>query len=131
MSLDRILVVCDDALTSKALQMLLASEGYEVRCTARAGRAWELLRAHPPQLLVVDAQLPEMAGLGLARRVKSDPGTRGIRVVVMTDNSSESHERAVLACGADRCVVTPVPASSLLFVLASQLRDGVLVPVPS
>jgi CheY-like chemotaxis protein len=129
MSMDRVLVVCDDASTSQTLQLLLAGAGYEVRCTASTDRALALSRSFGPRLLLVDAELPESGGLELVRRVKSDPVTRAIVVVVLTPNPSESHERQVLAVGADRCVLTPVLGPNLLFALSSQLGTTDAPPV--
>jgi DNA-binding response OmpR family regulator len=107
----RILLVEDDAASSRAISEMLEIEGYEVRAVANGADAIDILRVFTPDAVVVDLQLPVMDGRSFIelyrRRVRP-----AASVVVM---SGRSDGRAIAqSIGADGYVAKPVEMDVLL-----------------
>jgi DNA-binding response OmpR family regulator len=80
----RILVVDDDPADRMLLKRLLGSQGYDVREVADGESALAELRRDPPDLVILDILLPGVDGYDVCRRLKGDPRTRLIPVVMIT-----------------------------------------------
>jgi DNA-binding response OmpR family regulator len=80
----RILVVDDEPEIRGLLLRTLGARGYEVETASDGAEALEQVRRNPPALVLLDAMLPKVHGFEVARRLRSDPATRGIPVVMMT-----------------------------------------------
>jgi len=80
----RILVVDDDRLIVTIIESVLKKEGYEVY-TARNGKeGLEKAREVKPNLMILDIMMPEMDGYEVCHRLKRDPDTADIAVMVLT-----------------------------------------------
>ncbi|HVV73081.1 MAG TPA: helix-turn-helix domain-containing protein [Verrucomicrobiae bacterium] len=66
-----------------------------------------------PRVLLLDLNLPKVPGMEVLRRVKADPRTRGIRVVVLTISRKDEHIAQALRLGAEAYIVKPVDFQSL------------------
>jgi CheY-like chemotaxis protein len=80
----RILVVDDEPEIRGLLLRALSARGYDVETAADGAEALEQVRRSPPALVLLDAMLPKVHGFEVARRLRSDPATRGVPVVMMT-----------------------------------------------
>jgi signal transduction histidine kinase len=80
----RLLVVESDPVQRKMARNVLRARGFEVVESARAEQALELLGDQRIDLVLVDTELPGMGGAELVRRIKGDPRTRELPVVVLT-----------------------------------------------
>ncbi|RKG58154.1 hybrid sensor histidine kinase/response regulator [Corallococcus sp. AB011P] len=99
----RILVVDDSPLTRELVANLLEAVGYDTLRAADGPSALEqLVQDGPPvELVVTDLEMPEMDGVELTRRLKSDPARRGLPVVILTTRGGEADRARGLAAGAD------------------------------
>ena len=100
------MLVVDDQFTVRELQRsILEAAGYRV-VTANDGRdALQRLTADADiDLVVTDLEMPEMGGLELLRRVRSDEALASLPVVVVTSRSGEDDRRRGLEAGADAYV---------------------------
>ena len=79
-----ILIVEDNASNMKLASLLLEGEGYQILQAGDAETGIRLARETVPDLILMDVHLPGMDGLAAARLLKSDPSTRGIRIVALT-----------------------------------------------
>ncbi|HEY7525876.1 MAG TPA: response regulator [Candidatus Limnocylindria bacterium] len=77
-------MVEDDALTQRLLAELIASRGLEPVPFSRLSSARRALREHPPQVMVVDDDLPDGQGAELVRELRADPRLRSVRVLFCT-----------------------------------------------
>ena len=96
-----ILVVEDDAGVAGVLQKHLEREGYYCQVVISGEKALTSIREHAPSLVLLDRVLPGMSGDEVVRRLKADPRTPAIPVIMLTGKAAESDELVGLALGAD------------------------------
>lgn len=80
----KILLVDDDPDLLVVLRAALSRAGYEVACAADGEEALEKVRSELPDLIVLDLMMPKLDGYSVHRKLKEDPRTAGIPVVVLT-----------------------------------------------
>jgi CheY-like chemotaxis protein len=120
-----ILVVEDDAANREYATAVLTSEGFEIEAVESAEQALGLIRRRTPDLILMDIQLPGMDGLELTRRLKADPATEPIPIVVMTGQTMPIHQRAAMAAGCAGFIGKPATPAAL----ASEVRTHITGPV--
>jgi signal transduction histidine kinase/CheY-like chemotaxis protein len=114
----RVLVVDDDAAVRRYLETVLTEGGYAV-ATARSGaEALKLAASWKPGCITMDLRMPGMDGREAIRRLRAEPATRDIPVMVLTVASSR--ERA--ASGADAVLAKPVDEEALLAAVRNLLE---------
>jgi CheY-like chemotaxis protein len=92
----RILLVEDDEIVRRAVQMVLEWEGYQVDCAANGQEALDLLRAgQRPGLILLDVMMPVLDGEEFRREQKRDPNLASIPVIVVSAASFASAVDAV------------------------------------
>jgi two-component system, OmpR family, response regulator MprA len=102
-----ILIVDDDPAITTLLKMSFELEGHVVMTAASGAEALELARHIHPAAMVVDVMMPEMDGLELVRRLRSNPTTSDIPIVCCSARSLAGDVEAGLAAGADDYVTKP------------------------
>ena len=123
MSVGRIiLIVEDDIDVGATIQRQLEREGYNCECAADGERALASVHHHVPDLILLDRGLPGLPGDEVVRRLKSDPRTRAIPVIMLTGKADESDELVGLALGADDYVSKPFSFKVLHARIVAQLR---------
>jgi putative two-component system response regulator len=105
----RILVVEDQPMIARLLKGLLAAEGYEVACAEDGLKAMEQIALQPPDLIFLDLNLPRMSGYDVCRRMKQDPDTRLIPIVILTGEDPHEARLKVWELGADEFISKPIP----------------------
>ena len=117
-----VLVVDDDPVIAKFLAHLLARDGCRVAVARTGDDALARVAANPPDLVLLDLRMPGMGGLEVCRRLKADPATRLIPVLVLT--GEDPSEARVLAweAGADEYLTKPVRAADVAARVRSLLR---------
>ena len=118
----RILVADDDWLNRDLLANYLTASGCEVVAAADGESALEAIREQPPDLALVDVQMPRMDGLALCRALKSSPATRFVPVIIVTALDTEDEELKAIEAGADDFITKPYKSVILLTRVRSLLR---------
>jgi CheY-like chemotaxis protein len=96
----RILLVEDDRFLRKAAEAMLRRHGFTV-CTAADGEeALQRVQAETPDLMLLDLIMPKMQGFEVLRRMKQNPATKQIPVVVLSNLGQESDVQQALQGGA-------------------------------
>ena len=108
MSGETILIVDDNEPNLKLFSFLLSGRDYEVKTAMSAAQALEVLQQIIPHLILLDIQLPDIDGLELTRRLKSDPRTSGICIVAVTAYAMKGDEERAMAAGADGYISKPI-----------------------
>src|SRR5262245_50280863 len=109
-----LLIVDDDPSVRAALNALLQDQGYKVIAAADGREAQDRLRDTPPDLCVLDYDMPRVNGLELCRSIKADPDTRLLPVIMLTGLSPEEEKLKALDAGVDEFLSKPVQPAELL-----------------
>ena len=118
----RLLVVDDDPHVIHMFSVLLRDEGFEVLTGSQGADAVTKARADSPDLILLDVQLPDLDGYEATRRLKSDPVTRGIPVILITGHDDPQNKVRGLEAGADEFLAKPLDRAELLVRIRSMLR---------
>ena len=121
MPADGILVVDDHAANLKLVQVLLESEGYELRTAMDAQEALAVLRDFHPRIILMDIQLPGMDGLSLTKLLKADPKTSDIIIIALTAYAMKGDDQKARDAGCDGYIPKPIDTRSLPKVVAQYL----------
>ena len=108
----KVLVVDDNPINLELMTILLESDGFEVEAVEDAETTLQRVRQNPPDLLVVDVQLPGMSGLDLLREVRSDPRTQDLCAIVVTSYAMSSDEDMAYEAGCDGYIRKPIDTRS-------------------
>jgi class 3 adenylate cyclase len=118
----RILVADDDWLNRDLLKAYLSTSGCEVTTAVDGREALDAALKQPPDLALVDVQMPRMDGLALCQALKGNPSTRFMPVVIVTALDTEEEKLKALEVGADDFVTKPYSSVILLTRVRSLLR---------
>jgi CheY-like chemotaxis protein len=102
----QVLIAEDDPRIREALVILAQALGHAATSVCDGAQALRAVSARLPDLILSDVEMPELNGLELCRRLKADPATRRIPVVLFTA-LGDSLRRAALDAGADGFLVKP------------------------
>ncbi|MCG3205013.1 MAG: Transcriptional regulatory protein SrrA [Elusimicrobia bacterium] len=103
----KILVVDDDPDIRRLVETVLERDGFSVQSASSAAEFFKTLAAFKPDLVVLDLQLPDMDGFGIIKKLRADPMTLHLPVVMLTVQSIDSYKIAGLEIGADDYIVKP------------------------
>ncbi|MRX49194.1 phosphate regulon transcriptional regulatory protein PhoB [Paracoccus sp. S-4012] len=117
-----VLIVEDESAQREVLKYNLEAEGFEVVMAENGDEALLLVREENPDLIVLDWMLPNVSGIEVCRRIKADPETRGIPIVMLSARGDEGDRVRGLETGADDYVVKPYSVVELMARLRTQLR---------
>src|SRR5262245_28841304 len=113
-----VLVVDDNMVNLKLIQVVLTQSGYEVRTAADAKEALAVVAEIHPPVILMDIQLPDMDALEATRKIKADPATRDIRVLAVTAYAMKGDEQKAIDAGCDGYITKPIDTRSLSEVVA-------------
>lgn len=118
----KIVVVEDEGDILELIAYNLSKAGYMVHRAATGEEGLRLVRGESPDLVVLDLMLPEIDGLEVCRRMKRDPRTRRVPIIMLTAKGEESDIVAGLDMGADDYVTKPFSPRVLLARVGAVLR---------
>ena len=114
MRTQKVLVVEDDEGLRHSHAAMLAGEGYQVIEASTCDDALRLARAESPDLILLDATLPDGEGVGVCQKIKAHEGLRGTFVVMLSGmNTTAEHQAEALNAGADGYLAKPVESVAL------------------
>lgn len=110
----KILLIEDEPDLVELLEMRLAGNGFDVE-TARNGLdGFNKAVETKPDLIILDVVMPVMDGYEVCMKLKDDPGTKSIPVIVLTATGEKDVARRVKRFGADDCILKPHDTEELL-----------------
>lgn len=124
MALANILVVEDEQAIAEMIVTSLEMAGYQVRRAANGEIAFQMVLDTPPDLILADWMMPMMTGLELTRRLKSEPNTAEIPIILLTAKSDENDKLKGFDAGVDDYVIKPFSPRELLARIRAVLRRG-------
>jgi putative two-component system response regulator len=123
----RILVVDDNRTITLLLKQMLEAEGHEVLIARDGRQALDLVAEGPPDLIFLDLNLPEVDGYEVCSRLKHNPATRLIPIVIITGQSSFDTKLRAWELGADDFLTKPFHCVEVMARCRSLLRVKRLV----
>jgi CheY-like chemotaxis protein len=122
-----ILIVEDNEANQLLASSVLEREGYRVELAANAREAVDRMTTNKPDLILMDIQLPGEDGLGLTRRLKTDPKTAMIPIVALTAHAMVGDREDALAAGCVGYIAKPINTRTF----GEQIRQYIIQGVPT
>ncbi|MEX0610863.1 MAG: response regulator [Pirellulales bacterium] len=118
----QILIVEDDRSLAEVLEYNLRQDGYETLVANNGQEGLRQARLRSPDLVLLDLMLPLVDGLEICRRLRADPLTRKILVLMLTAKTEETDEVVGFSVGTDDYVAKPFSVKVLLERIRALLR---------
>ncbi|HHX89557.1 MAG TPA: response regulator, partial [Paracoccus sp.] len=109
-----ILLVEDEPAQRDVIAYNLAAEGYGVAEAQDGEEALLLVAENPPDLVILDWMMPNLSGIEVCRRLKADPATRAIPVIMLSARLDVPDRVHGLETGADDYVSKPYSMAELM-----------------
>jgi len=114
MSRGKVLVVDDEEYIQHILNFSFGAEGYDVVTAADGEEGIKKAKSEKPDIIVLDIMMPKMDGYEACKRLKTDPSTKGIPVILLTAKGREVDRKLGSQAGADDYVVKPFSPGRLI-----------------
>ncbi len=115
-------MVDDEVKNVKLMEAVLVPRGYEIVKAYDGGQALENVEREVPDLILLDVMMPVMDGIEVCRKLKDDPETRLIPIVIMTALGQTEDRIRGIEAGADDFLTKPVNHDELLARISTSLR---------
>ncbi len=110
----RILVVDDDPSVQGMLRKMLSACNYETEAASDGFEAGIKIAKFKPGLVILDLFMPGMDGFEVCKRIKEDPDTSRVKVLILTGYDSDENRDRVMRAGADGYMTKPAEKDTLL-----------------
>lgn len=120
--MSRVLVVEDSVAQREMITDLLRGSGLDVTVASDGVEALELMQAKAPDLIVLDIVMPRMNGYEFCRRIKADPTTQNVPVVMCSSKGEEFDRYWGMKQGADAYIAKPFQPTELVGTVKQLLR---------
>jgi CheY-like chemotaxis protein len=118
-----ILIIEDHPTMRDAMRLVLEEDGHEVEDASDGEMGLAAVRAHPPDVVLLDLNIPVLSGAEVLQALKEDPATKDVLVIVVTATGEEGRARS-LAKGADAYITKPFSPLALLRTVERALRGS-------
>lgn len=120
----RVMIVEDNDLNMKLFNDLLEANGYETIKTRNGLEALDLARAHRPDLILMDIQLPEVSGLEVTKWLKEDDDLYKIPVIAVTAFAMKGDEERIRQGGCEAYISKPISVAKFVETIRSYIGDA-------
>jgi len=117
-----VLIVEDNDINRRMYRGCLAKDEYKVEEAENGQRAIEMIEKHTPDVIIMDVMMPVMDGLQCTERLKTNPETRDIPIIIVSACSDSKDILAGLSAGADEYLTKPIRATELAVRVRSMSR---------
>ncbi len=120
--LPTVLIVDDNQQNLELLQAYLEEFHCRTLAAYNGPEALEILKNHPSDLILLDIMMPQMSGFEVCRRIKNDPKTTDIPVIMVTALNEPGDIERAIDCGADDFLSKPVNKWELMTRVKTMLK---------
>jgi len=117
----RILVVEDEESLLKLETILLTTKGYDVTGVTDGMSALKVMESNPPDLVILDIMLPEIDGFEVCTRIKANPQTSGIPVIMLTAKKNSQDLARGIQVGAAAYITKPFKSARVIEIIEELL----------
>jgi len=110
----KVLIADDEPNIVTSLEFLMRKCDYEVRIARDGEEALRLAQDFQPDVLLLDVMMPLCDGFEVCRRIRGNPATRGVRIVMLTAHGRDAEIDRGLALGADAYITKPFSNKDLV-----------------
>src|SRR5467141_547286 len=118
----RILIVDDESKNRKLLEIMLAPEGFVLETAESGEEALAMVALQSPDLILLDVMMPGMDGYEVAGKIKANPATKNIPVIMLTALDDRNARMLGLSAGAEDFLTKPVDRAELCVRVRNLLR---------
>jgi DNA-binding response OmpR family regulator len=118
----KILLIEDDPVSRKMMELILNKEGFQVLTSANGLEGLRKARTESPDLLILDVMLPGLDGFEICYRLRGDPDTARLPILILSAKGQDSDRNAALQVGASAFLPKPVDRQVLLSKVAELLK---------
>lgn len=133
--MSKILIVEDDKLVSNIYRNRLCVEGYQVEAAADGETGLNLVHGFQPDAVILDLMLPKMTGVELMKRIRAEPRTQRLPVIVLSNTYLTNFVQEAWKAGATRCLpkahCTPKQLADILGQVLANDRTPAGPPAPA
>ena len=120
----KILIVDDDQLVRKLLEYIIKKAGYQVSAAENGSAALKIVQKEKPDLIISDVEMPKLGGLELCQKLRENPDTKFIPIILITSNTQLQDKLCGFRSGADDYFMKPLHLKNLLARVQSLLEGG-------
>jgi two-component system, OmpR family, alkaline phosphatase synthesis response regulator PhoP len=119
----RVLIADDDPLGAELLEAYLTGNEYELRTAGDGEQTLQLVASWKPDLILLDVMMPRISGFEVCKRLRSDPATRDIGILMITALDQPSDRERAVEAGTDDFISKPINKTDLLLRVRALLRS--------
>jgi CheY-like chemotaxis protein len=119
----RILIADDNPQGVELLEAYLGDQDYETRTAADGEETLRRVRDWHPDLVLLDIMMPKISGFEVCKRLRADPATRDIAVLMITALDQPSDVERAVEAGTDDFLTKPINKAEMLLRVRSLLRS--------
>lgn len=128
--MQRILIIEDDRIVASIYSMRFKANGFEVEVAPEGGTGLKAIHRFQPQLVMLDLSLPEVNGVDIIRKVRTNPATAGLPIVVLSNSYLPEMVQEAWKAGATRCQSKTDCTPNQMLDIVRQLLAGQPQPPP-
>jgi two-component system, OmpR family, alkaline phosphatase synthesis response regulator PhoP len=119
----RILLVDDEPNILLSLEFLMKQAGYEVKTASDGEAALEALDVEPPNLILLDVNMPKRDGFEVCQLVRANPEWEDVRIIMLTAKGRDVEREKGLALGADGYITKPFATQEVVDMVRNMLSE--------
>lgn len=112
--MSKVIVIDDEPFILMMIEDKLKKANIDVTTLRESRNAFEIIKKHKPELIILDWMMPELSGIELCKMIKADPDVKDIPVFMLTAKGQDSDEQQGIQCGVSRYITKPFSPRSLL-----------------
>lgn len=121
---EKILIVEDNPLNMKLIEMILRPKGYTLIAATDGEEALDAAIREKPDLIIMDLNLPKVSGLEATRRLRQIPAFNHIPIIAVTAHAMKGDEEKIIEAGCDAYLPKPIDTRQLPRVIAEMLLQS-------